>query len=80
MSPLKIYIFQAVHVNGEETVVKKEEITEDDPFSDTIKNTTSTTELMDQDPLDVVGIPGKKEKIEDEQEIIIKEELENVDL
>ena len=54
--------------------MKKEDITEDNPLLDTIQNITSTTDLMEQDPLEVLEVSGKKEKIE--QQFIIKEELE----
>ena len=72
--------FQAAYVHEEETVMKKEDITEDNPFLDTLQNISSTTDLMDQDPLEVLEVSGTKEKIE--QQIIIKEELEeeNYDL
>ena len=67
-------------MHEEETVMKKEDITEDNPLLDTIQNITSTTDLMEQDPLEVLEVSGKKEKIE--QQFIIKEELEeeNYDL
>ena len=52
-------------MNVEKTVVKKEDATEDDPLSDTIQITTSTTEIMDQDPLEVVEAVMKQEKIEE---------------
>ena len=51
-----------MHVSLEDTVVKKEEIVEE--------------ELMEQDPLEVAGTPVKKERIEDEQFIIIEEPLD----
>ena len=56
-------------MNVDETVVKKEDTTEEDPLSDTIQNTTSSTELMDQDPLEVVGAPVKKEEVTEEDPI-----------
>ena len=53
--------------------MKKEEITEESPFSDTIQNITSTTEFMD--PLEVVVAQVKTEKIEEDEQSTIKEEL-----
>ena len=52
----------------EENVIKKEEITEDDPLdlTETIQITSSSTELMDQDPLEVM--PIKKEEIEEDEQ------------
>jgi len=58
----------------EETVIKKEEITEEDPLSDTIQNTTSTTEFIDSDPLEVVAAQVKTEKIDEDELNAIKEE------
>ena len=56
---------QVVHVNVDEIVVKKEDTTKEDLLSDTIQN-TSTTELINQDPLEVVGAPVKKEDTTEE--------------
>ena len=56
-------------MNVEGIEVKKEDTTEEDPLSDTIQNTTSTTELMDQDPLEVKGDPVKKEDTTEEDPV-----------
>ena len=45
----------------EETVVKKEDNTEE--------------ELIEQDPLEVAGTPVKEEKIENDEQISVKEEI-----
>ena len=70
---------QAAHVNVKGSVVRKEDTTEEDPLLDTIQNTTSTTELMDQDPLEDTGNIVKKEKIEEDEQITVKEDLEDED-
>ena len=57
----------------------KEDTTEEDPLSHTVQCTTSTTELMDQDPLEDIGNIVKKEKIEGDEQITVKEELEDED-
>ena len=49
-----------------ETVVKKEEITEEDPLSYT-NNTKPSAELVDQGSLEGAGDPVKKEWIEDDE-------------
>ena len=46
--------------------MKKDEITEESPFSDTIQNITSSTEFMVSDPLEVVGALVKKEATTEE--------------
>ena len=52
-------------MNVDETVVKEEEITEE--------------ELMEQDPLEVAGTPVKKERIEDDEQISVKDEINDED-
>ena len=59
-------------MNVEETVVKEEEITEEDPLSD-------TNLQLKQDTLEVVGAPVKKERIDADEQISVKEELEDED-
>ena len=49
-------------------VLKKEDITEEDPLSD-------TKDLMELDPLAVVRTSVKEERIEDDEKISVKEEL-----
>ena len=66
-----------MHVIVKETLIKQEDTTKEDLLSDTVQNITSTTELMDQDPLEVVGAPVKQEKIEDDEQINVKEEPED---
>ena len=53
----------------EKNIIEKEEITEDDPLdlTETIQITRSSTELMDQDPLEVT--PIKKEEIEEDEQL-----------
>ena len=58
-------MFGTVEISG----LKKEEITEDDPLSD-------TNSLMSHDTLEVAGTQVKQDKIEDEEQIPIKEEPE----
>ena len=57
-----------------ESAVKQENITEEDPLSDTTQTTLSSTELIKQDPLEVG--PLIKKEIEDVDQIIVKEETE----
>ena len=52
-------------------MIQEEDTTEEDPLSDTILNTTFT--------LEVVGAPVKKKKIEEDEQITVKEELEDED-
>ena len=62
-----------------ETVVKKEEITEEDPLSHT-NNTKPSAELVDQDSLEGAGDPVKKEWIEDDEQIPVIAETVAEDL
>ena len=66
---LTLYRISLVYVNDEEPVVKKEETAEEDPLS-------GSNDMMNQDPLEVVGTEVKKE-IEDQ--IPIKEEYDYED-
>ena len=52
-----------MQVNIKETVVKEEDITEE--------------ELMKQDPLEVAGSPVKKETSEDDEQIFVKKEIKD---
>ena len=53
----------------DEPVVKEEEITEEDPLWNTIQITK-----LDEDPLEDAVAPMKKERMEDDEHITIKEE------
>ena len=55
------------------TVVKQEETTEEDPFED-------AKDLIEQNPLAVVRTPVKEERIEDVEQISVKEEIDDKDL
>ena len=54
----------------DETVVKEEEITEEDPLS----NRIPIAELMDQDPHEGAVAPGETERIKEDEDKTIKEE------
>ena len=54
----------------DETVLKEEETTEEDP----LLNRIPITELMDQDPHEGAVAPGEKERIEEDEDKTIKEE------
>ena len=54
-----------MHVYVGKAVVKEEEFTEE--------------ELMEQDPLEVAGTPLKKEKIENDEQIFVKNKFNDED-
>ena len=59
-------------MNAAESVLKQEEITEEDPILDTIETTMSSTEFMAQDPPEMVGTSERY--MEDDEKEIVKEE------